>query len=158
MALGDFIKQVSIHGKRLYLTSTGGIANDSSFVAVMRNATGVVQDKIRSYVETISSSGSVLVNYGLSIISSATGQATFAHTIAAPVAGITKSIFQEGSATTVTFGTSATTILFRSTASAGSTLMTFSSTNGLGGTAVTLIGLSATRWGITEAQGVVTLP
>lgn len=157
MALGDFIKQVSIHGKRLYLTSTGGIANDSSFVAVMRNATGVVQDKIRSYVETISSSGSVLVNYGLSIISTSTGQGTFAHTLAAPVSGIVKRIFQESSATTVTFGTEATTVLFRSTGSAGSTLMTFSSTNGLGGCSVTLVGLSTTRWGIVDSKGAVTI-
>ena len=151
--MGDFQRVTSLFGRRLGLTSSGGLVNDSTFVAIMRNATGVIQDVMRSYVESISSSGAQAVRYGVSILATATATAR-AFSIQTPISGVEKRIFSQASGSVVTIETSATTILIASTgAGGGATSLTITNAAGTKGEAVTLMGLSSTLWTVASKTG-----
>lgn len=147
----DFTRLTSIFGRRLALSSSGGLVNSASHAFVSRDATGTLQDTLRSYVETISSSGAQMVNRGLSILSSASATAR-AVLIAAPLAGLEKVIYSVSSASVITISGSATTTIFQ-TSGAGTTVMTITAGGGATGEGVRLIGLSTTRWGMLGKTG-----
>ena len=135
------------------MNSTGAIVDKNGFGAVMADSSGVLQTIIKSYSETISSSGAVLAAYGLSIFSSGTATDR-SFTISAPSSGAGKELFSLSSASTILIETTATGIFFVSTG-ASSTAITFSGANMFGET-VTLRGLSATRWAVLSKTSKVT--
>lgn len=138
-----FSRLTSIHGRRIAMSATGAIVDKNGYGAVMADSSGVLQTPVKTYVEAISSSGSVLSASGLSYLSA--GTATSQNfTIAAPSSGLGKEIFSLSSASTILIETTATGIFFVTTG-ASSTAMTFSGTNNYGQT-ITLRGLSSTRW------------
>jgi hypothetical protein len=143
-----FSRLTSIHGRRIAMSATGAIVDKNGFGAVMADSSGVLQTTIKSAVEVISSSGAVLLAYGMSYFSSATSTAR-AFTISAPSTGQEKVIFSLSSATTLVLETTATGIYFVSTG-ASSTALTFSSAGGVFGESVTLMGLSSTRWAVLK--------
>lgn len=138
-----FSRLTSINGRRIAMSATGAIVDKNGWGAVMADSSGVLQTPVKTYVEAISSSGSVLSATGLSYLSA--GTATSQNfTIAAPSSGLSKEIFSLSSASTILIETTATGIFFVTTG-ASSTAMTFSGTNNYGQT-ITLRGLSSTRW------------
>lgn len=150
-----FVMRTSIHGRRLGITSTGGIGTLSTADSTSHSPDQVAQMWGDGMVETLDSTTTPqsLRNYGISILSSDTeGAVTF--NVPAPIAGLSKEIhFQTPSTLIYTFDTTATTIFFNSTlaegAALGSTTLTAVSpgTAGMGGSLI-LRGLSATVWQI----------
>lgn len=163
-----FIRRTSIYGRRLALSSSGGIisstdgSTDFTLAAVMRDSTGARISPFYEPIVSVSSSGASVTNSGVTILSSATAtDRTF--TMLAPVAGVGKEIISRASATTVTLDTSATTILFMASTytSAGATslvLTTLSTDHGNYGAAVVLRGMSATVWQIMSKPKASTAP
>lgn len=148
----------SVLGRRFGISSTNGLLAGSGsatafdLVAVMRDSTGAVISPHYEPITAASSSGATLSNSGVSLLSSATAESRVFQ-LQAPVAGVLKEIISQASATTVTFETSATTILFfdttlTDTGSTGLVLTVLSTDGGNYGAAVVLRGLSATRWQI----------
>jgi len=152
----------SIKGRRLGLTSTGGIAQ-------YLNSTGggstVIGQQAQMWgtalVQTVSAAAAVITNSGITIVSSDTtsGDSTLPMFVAAPVAGVYKEIHFQTAATEVALNTTSTTIFFNSTlaeaAAGGSTTLSISgSTLGIGG-AIVLRGLSATVWGVVSHGPIV---
>lgn len=155
----------SIHGKRLGLTSSGGLAfqpttsTGMSHVAEISSAgvfnssissfgstiTEMVVAKMKSVVETISSSAATLINYGLSLVSSDVINVSVL-TVPAPEAGLEKEIFGDSSASTVSFNTTSSDITFGTTVS--SSALVFDHAGGIRGSWIRLKGLSATRWAV----------
>lgn len=148
-----FTRLTSIHGRRIAMSATGAIVDKNGYGAVMADSSGVLQTAAKTYVEAISSSGSVLSASGLSYLSA--GTATSQNfTIAAPSSGLGKEIFSLSSASTILIETTATGIFFVTTG-ASSTAMTFSGTNNYGQT-ITLRGLSSTRWAALHKTSQIT--
>ena len=146
------IMRTSIHGRRLGLSSTGGIIQGLTSTGGGSSEFNLhTQMWGSAMVETVSSAGAVMSNSGVSIVSSnSTSGASFA--VAAPVSGVYKEIHFQTPATAHTLGTTSTTIWFNSTlgeaAAGGSTTLTVAgSTLGIGGSLV-LRGLSASVWSI----------
>lgn len=100
---------------------------------------------------TSATTATAIVNYGYTSLGSSSGPIT-AWTLAAPVAGVEKTIFNTSTSTANTVAAGLTTaVTFNST---GSTQLVF---QGAAATAsmipiVTLVGLSATRWQITNVS------
>ena len=143
----------SIHGRRLGLSSSGGIVSD-------RGSTGggstdfvmAAQMWGTAMVETVSSAGATVNNAGVTIISSDSTAGTTPYIVQAPVAGLSKEIFITTTATAIAFNTNATTVFFNSTlgetAAGGSTTLSVTGpATGIAGSIV-LRGLNATQWAI----------
>ena len=160
MALNDIL--VSIHGRRLGMTSSGGVAfvpTTSTGVSHLGeiSSAGVFQSSISDFLTTITdmtvgrfrsvvvateATGTTLTNFGLSVLSSAAATAQF-FVMLAPVAGVLKMIaVGQNTATEITVQGTATTILFGSTS--GDKI--FFQGADIRSMAVTLMGISTTRW------------
>jgi hypothetical protein len=142
----------SLHGRKLGLTSSGGLAivpTTSNVVnrLVEQSSDGVVADlgitKLRMGVETATSSAATLSNSGLSVISSDVINGSVL-TLSAPSSGVMKQIYSLSTASSITFNTTAATIFFG--ASVDSSALVFDNLGGTKGTAVHFVGISATRW------------
>lgn len=148
---------VSIHGRRLGITSSGGLISrpstapgtanhfaEISSAGVMNSTiTTMTVQELKSYVETISSSAATMVNHGLSVISSDVINVSVL-TLAAPAAGVEKMIYGDSSASTITLNTTSSDITFG--ASVLSSALVFDNAGGVRGTSVLLKGISASRW------------
>ena len=148
----------SIHGRRLGLSSTGGIIQ-----ALTSTGGGSSEFDLtaqmwgQGMVATHSSSEATLRNVGTNIISSATA-ASYLFTMAAPVINARTEVFSQSSATTIVIDSGATTRFFQSTGAGLSTALTISLASTLGGCvgeAVTLLGLSTTRWAVMNKTAAV---
>jgi hypothetical protein len=152
-----FVMLTSIKGRRLGLSSTGGIVSGYNstggmstaidLAAVMRDSTGAIIGRHYEPMTTISSSGATLQE-GLNYITSATGGAAYAFSLptALPGMGVICQIWS--SASTITFSGSATTILFNSTVFGGTTSMVLSGAGGNQGTYATFRAVSTAKWGV----------
>ena len=159
--------QVSMHGRRFGLSSSGGVlvapttGTGYSHLAEISSA-GVVNSSISNFgstitemtvaknkdvFETVSSSAATLVNYGVSVISSDVINVSVL-TLPAPEAGMVKEIWGQTSASTISFNTTAVTILFDATFGASSTALVWDRAGGQRGAYIKLLGLSATRWAV----------
>lgn len=150
-----FQMRTSIHGRRLGLSSTGGIVN--SLDASGKNSTAFEQAAQMwgaALVETVSSAGASISNSGVTIISSDSTSGTSPFFVAAPIAGIHKEIHIQTPATALALNTTAVSIFFNSSlaegSSGGSTTLTIAGTAaGIAGV-ITLRGLSTTQWGVVS--------
>jgi len=147
-----FSIRTSIHGRRLALSSSGGIVSDPS--GSTQGADRSAQMWGRGLFETVSGAVGAISNSGVSIVSSDSTSGS-SMPVAAPVQGVEKEIVFQTSATALVLHTTATTIKFNSTlaesAAGGSTTLTVTgAAAGIGGTLV-LRGLSATAWQIKSA-------
>ena len=163
MAINQYL--VSLHGRKMGQTSSGGIVIqptsstgmshlaeissagvfNSSLTSFGSTITEMTVAKLKAPVETVSSSAATMVNYGVSIISSDVINVSVL-TLSAPEAGILKEIFGDSSASTVSINTTATTITFGT--SVGSSALVLDDAGGIRGKCVILRGLTATRWAI----------
>lgn len=155
-----FEPRTSLHGRRLALSSTGGIiqgitstgrtSTDFDMAAVMRDSTGARLSPLYEPITTHSSTSTTLVTGQVNLVSSATsGALTF--TLPAPVAGIHAEVIIHATSTTITLQTSATTILFYDstltrTGATGLAFETLSTDGGNYGAAAMFRGLSTTKW------------
>lgn len=146
-----FTQRTSIHGRRLGLSSTGGIITGVDSTGGGSTAFVLAAQMWGSaMLNTVSSSEATLRNAGVNLISTATSTA-YTFTVGAPVAGVAMEVISRSSATTVTFQTSATTILFFDSTltpdgATGLVLSQTSTDGGNFGAAVMLRGLSTARW------------
>ena len=148
----SFSMRHSIHGRRLGLTSSGGVVASPSGSTTIGQAAQMWGDDSEIF-ETVSAAGATISNSGVTVISTdSTSGAAFV--VSAPITGISKEIHFQTSATAHTLGTTATTIKFNSTlaesAAGGSTTLTV--TGAAGGIAgvVVMRGLSGTAWGLVS--------
>ena len=150
----------SIHGRRLGLSSTGGIIQSmtstggySSSFEMLAQMWGPAM-----VATTTSTGGATLSNNGVSVINTSATAATFL--IAAPVAGVSKEIYIVSSASALTFGGTSPSQLFSKIAggATGSTTLTLivaSTADSLAGQTLFLRGLSATKWGVLHGSTVI---
>ena len=163
----------SLHGRKIGLSATGGVliaptsstgishlaeissagVFNSSISSFNSTITEMEVEKLRSVVETISSSAATLVNYGLSVISSDVINGSVLK-LSAPVAGIMKRIFGDSSASTITFDTTAATIIFQATFGSSSSALVWDRAGSVRGSHIILEGQSATRWNILTKTAV----
>jgi hypothetical protein len=144
-----FTQQVSIHGRRLSITTTGGIASGHGATGALSTAIdAAVQMWGPSHVQTPTASSAVTIwNTGVTILSTGS-TALAAYTLdGAPVVGLHKEIHSQASATAITINTNATTVYFQTTAGQ-STALTLGATDNKGQVLV-LKGLTTTLWGIS---------
>lgn len=148
-----FTRLSSIHGRRIAMSATGAIVDGQGYGAVMADASGVLQTRIRSYADLVSSSAAAIVAYGLTCISSVTSSA-LNFTLAAPTSGMGKEIFSLSSASTITIETTSSDIKFQSTAG-GSSKLTISAGGGCFGQRVVLRAFTTSRWlALSQTAGV----
>lgn len=145
------IMRTSIHGRRLGLSSTGGILAGSSGSTEFNS---LAQMWGNDLFEDVSGATGAISNSGISVVTTDSTSGS-SMPVAAPVAGVYKEIVFQTSATALVLHTTAATIKFNSTlaeaAAGGSTTLTVAgATAGTGGTLV-LRGLSATAWQIVSA-------
>jgi len=156
-----------MHGRKFGLSSSGGVliaptsSTGVSHLAEISSA-GVVNSSISSFnstitemevakqknvFETISSSAATLSNYGVSVISSDVINVSVLK-VPAPEAGMVKEIWGQSSASTLSFNTTADTILFDTTFGASSSALVWDRAGGVRGGYIKMLGLSATRWAV----------
>ena len=163
----------SLHGRRIGLSSSGGvlvqptsstgvthlaeISSAGVFNSSISNFGSTITDmtvaKMRSVIETISSSAATLLAYGLSVISSDVINVSVLK-LSAPEAGLEKTIWGQTSASTITFNTTADTILFDTTFGNTSSALVWDQAGGIRGSWINLIGLSATRWAVLYRRAI----
>jgi hypothetical protein len=147
-----FVMQKSVHGRKLAVSSSGGIVsavgatgNDSATIG------GAAQMWGSNFLETVSSAGTSLMNCGVSVISSdSTSGASFS--LGTPEAGLYKEIHLQTAATALTLAAPSSTVYINSslaTAAAGGSTSVALAGATLGGS-IALRGLSATVWGIVS--------
>lgn len=154
----------SVHGRKLGLSASGGLLAqptsstgmthfaeissagvfNSSVSSFRSTITELEVYKLKSYVETISSSAATLINNGISSISSDVINVSVLK-LSAPETGVVKIIFGDSSASTISFNTTSSDIQFVSTA-ANSSALVWDKAGGVRGDLVFLAGLSSTRW------------
>lgn len=163
----------SLHGRKMGLTSSGGVliaptsSTGFSHLAEISSA-GVFNSSISSFnstitemevqkqkaaFETISSSAATLTNYGVSVISSDVINVSVLK-ISAPESGLFKTVWGQTSASTISFNTTADTILFDTTFGASSSALVWDRAGGQRGAILRLFGLSATRWAVLDKTAV----
>ena len=156
-----FGMKTSIWGRRLFLSSSGGICNatdgSTAFdsVAITRDSTGTfISPHDEPVVTTTSTGGATLTFAGIITIASSATAATFLLT--APTAGRKCDIYISGSASALTFGGTSTSQVFMKVGgtTAGSTTLTLTDAN-LAGQTVHLRGLSATQYGVLHGSTVI---
>ena len=171
MAINQYL--VSLHGRKVGQTSSGGIviqptsSTGMSHLAEISSA-GVFNSSISSFnstitemevakqkvtFETISSSAATLLNYGVSVISSDVINVSVLK-VPAPEAGLLKTIWGQTSASTISFNTTADTILFDATFGASSSALVWDRAGGQRGAIIRLLGLSTTRWAVLDKTAV----
>ena len=163
-----YSRRTSIHGRRLALSSTGALVDANAYGALMKNSTGAIQSSstLLTYVGEVevaghrivaqsavaSSVASTLTNYGFQSLSSASATAMTAFEIAAPVAGTSKEIYIDTSASEFSLGGTATDVIFASTLVTANVSTLFASSAAAGGgladTVIILRGISTTQWAI----------
>lgn len=143
--------RTSIHGRRLAISSSGGIVSDPTGSTV--GSTGVSYaaqmwgpGMVKSYATTAAS----IENSGVQLITSATASPVVATIRAAPVIGLSLEVISRSSATAINLDTNATTVLINSTAGASTTYSIAQSTAANETRVVTLRGISATQWVVTN--------
>jgi hypothetical protein len=145
---------VSIHGRRLGISSTGGI---SQYI----NSTGGGSTAITQHAQmwgsgliltTTSTGGATLGNNGVSLINTSATAATFS--VAAPAAGVSKEIWLVSSASAITFNTTATSVVFKGHGKAASTAATLTAAS-LDGVGILLRGFNSSEWGIVMGSTVI---
>ena len=145
----------SIHGRRLGVSSSGGILSEYKGVvsrAVTETTVGLRND---AAAQSAVSACSTLSNYGRQALSSGTATAVVME-ILAPVAGIEKEFLIGTSASELTLGGPATTNIFKpAIAGAGSSM--FLSAANLAGTVIKLRGQSATQWSVIGSTTAMTI-
>lgn len=151
-----YVLRTSIHGRRIGLSSTGGIVtaygstgNMSTAiqaVALMRDVNNVLRGPHYEPITSHSSSGATMLE-GINYIASATA-ASYDFSMTAPASGLVARIAVAASSTTITFSGSATTVLFGSTAIGGSTSLTMENPGGCQGMHLTLAAVSSARWAV----------
>lgn len=156
-----FVMQVSRHGRRLGISTTGGIVSGVKQAGGLSTAIEMAAQMWGpAMFETVSSQGDTLTNSGISIISSDSTSGTSPFFVSAPVQGVYKEIHFQTPATETVFNTSASTIFFNTTlaygAAAGSTTVTVD--GAASGTAGYLVlrGLSTTVWAVAGGTVVPT--
>ena len=163
----------SMHGRRFGLSSSGGVlvqptsSTGMTHLAEISSA-GVFNSSITNFgstitemtvaamktvIETISSSAATLVNYGMSVISSDVINGSVL-TISAPVANVEKTVWGDSSASTITFNTTAVSILFNATLGSSSSALVWDRAGSVRGSIIRMVGLSATRWAILDKTAV----
>jgi hypothetical protein len=149
-----FFQRTSIHGRRLSITSTGGIGSKSS------GSTSHAPDQVAQMwgpgLKSVASASEVeMVNFGITSLTAASATAQN-YTILAPVEGVRKDIHIETSASEITLNGATTDIVFQSTfAGVGSSM--FLSSALLAGKTVSLLGMSTARWAITGSTANMTI-
>lgn len=144
--------RTSIHGRRLGLSSTGGILAGSSGSTEFES---IAQMWGNDLIENVILADATISNSGVTVISTGSTSGS-SMVVAAPVAGVYKEIVFQTSATALTFQTTAATIHFNSTlaenSTGGSTTLTIA--GAAAGTAGVLImrGLSTTQWQIVSSS------
>ncbi len=156
----------SLHGRKFGLSSSGGLlvwpttgtgynhfaeissagvfnSSISSFGSTIGEAEF---SKLKSVVETISSSAATLAVNGISRISSDVINVSVLK-VPAPETGIIKIIFGDSSASTISFNTTSSDVQFVSTA-ANSSALVWDKAGGVRGDLVFMAGLSTTRWAV----------
>ena len=150
-----FFRQItSIHGRRLGLSSTGGIlastgSTEFDAVAVMRDSTGARLGPLYEPLTAVASSIGSTIGHGFSTISSGTATAP-SFEISEPVVGVEVEIHIDTSASEMTFGSCTTAIVFRTTLSGEASTMFFSALADvdLFGVSLTLRGITTTQWNV----------
>lgn len=138
-------------GRRFGLSATDAIVDRDGNKALVIDSTGLIKnsttftvDRLHVSINATTVSSATLVNYGQSILSTATATAA-TYTMYAPVLGIEKTIsVGRNTASEITVQGTATTILFGST----SADKIFFSGADVRGRSVVLIGESTTRWSV----------
>ena len=164
--MADFVSRTSIHGRRLGISSSGGLVtcygstgNQSTgyvAVAIMRDTTGTMMGPHDEPVVTTTSTGgdTVLTFGGVLAINSTVAAPTWL--ISAPTAGRLMEIYVISSASAIVFGGTSTSQVFMKVGggSPGSTTLTLTDVN-LAGHSLKLRGLSATKFGVFDGSTVV---
>lgn len=154
-----FTMNHSIHGRRLGLSTTGGLVSAAGSTGRGSTIFGLAfQQWGDDMVQTVSTGGALINNFGLTIVSSDSTSGMAALEMAAPVAGVHKEIYFLGSATALTLDTTATTITFLTSGSSltgisGSTTLSIDgdlTRLEIGGQALILRGLSTTQWQVAS--------
>lgn len=146
-----FVQRTSIHGRRLGISSSGGITSSpSGSTDIDRSAQMWGPGLITSV-----SSADTIPNSGTNILSTATA-AALTYIIAAPVAGVLCEIISQTTSSGVTINTTATTINFNSSGGTSSTALVIALAAGTEGQSVVLRGLSATQWQVLSRSANVT--
>ena len=153
----------SLHGRKLGLSSSGGLlvqpttstgithlaeissagVFNSSITSFGSTVTEMEVAKLKTTVETVSSSAATILGYGMSVISSDVINVSVLK-LSAPEAGVLKEIFCDSSASTVSINTTANTITFGT--SVNSSALVLDDAGGIRGKCIVLRGLSTTRW------------
>ena len=144
----------AVVGRRLGLSATHGILDRDGNKALMIDSTGLQQnstvltfDRMHLIVNATSVASATLVNYGKSILSTATATAA-TYTMYDPVRGILKIIVVgRNTASEITIQGTATTILF---GSSGADKIFFAGAD-IRGRSVVLMGESTGRWSVIGA-------
>lgn len=137
----------SLYGRRIGLDSSDYLVGPKAF---------------RDQIEGVSSAGSSIVStsvasnlsaYGLSLVGATGASATTAYTLAAPVTGVTKRLFNPTTGQAV-IGTTGAGAFICSTGSVTSTLGSI--TLIAKGACIELLGLTTALWGVTQVSQIST--
>ncbi len=159
-------RQVSIHGRRVGLNSTGALyLQDTAgvmYAAVAVSTAGALAFSsgvsLQSFVESTvaSSAASTLPSFGMTHLVGAAAVVDFQ--IEAPTAGIPKTIRIDSSSTLVRFGGITTDVVFASTrATANGSTLVAARTGGLSGVVISLVGVSTAEWMITGSTATLSV-
>jgi hypothetical protein len=143
----------SIHGRRLGISSSGGLV--SHFGSTGSGSTAFVsaaQMWGTGMLQTVSSAGASINNAGITVISSDSTAGSTPFILQVPAAGLSKEIFITTTATALALDTNSSLVYINSTlgetAAGGSTAFSITGpATGIAGSIV-LRGLSATQWAI----------
>jgi hypothetical protein len=144
-----FTQRKSIFGRQLGITSTGGLVTAPQGSTVHGQ---VAQMWGTGMLETVSSAGSDVRNYGMTVLSSDSTSGTSPFFLQAPVAGVEKEVYLQTSATLIHLNTTSTLIKINSTSAVnvagGSTVFIAANAAaaGLGHEVLVLRGGSTTAW------------
>lgn len=150
-----FIQRKSLHGRMLGISSSGGLVmsvkTTSANLAASSDINMAAQMWGPGMIQTIGAGATAtrILNSGLTYFTTGSSAAAL-YSMAAPAAGVVKTLVFQLASTLLTLNTTATTILFQTStahlsSTAGSSALTVTSSDGVG-TAATLVGLSTTQW------------
>ncbi|MGI9503587.1 MAG: hypothetical protein ACR2RE_11090 [Geminicoccaceae bacterium] len=105
------VMRTSIHGRRLGISSTGGILAGSSDSTTFGSAAQMWGDDLQ---EVLTTAGASIRNYGTSVVSTGSTSGS-SMVLSAPVSGVHKEIFFATSATAFTLSADAATTKFNTT-------------------------------------------
>jgi len=152
-----YVMQTSIHGRRLGISSSGGIISEptgSTTASTGFRFAGQYGTGMQISHSSTAGSAISLETAGRNILSSATSTAVVATIRSNPELDLPMDIFILCTATAVTIDTNSTLVVFQSTTS--STSLTANSTLGAVGSGVMLVGGSTTVWFVRSKTGIIT--